>query len=138
MGVAYVMRFSTIQDIRFLNESMTYEPKRTFPYYSATQWWKFRTTIDYIIFRQVWLIFKFGEFWGMLNGYSGVNLIHGLTHRETVLRGVQTESDRCKLSGNSTLKINVNGVMTPDSGGSGGTNGASSAARIKGRSDQTR
>lgn len=45
-------------------------------------------------------------------------------------RGVQTERDRHELSGNYTLKINVNGAMTRDSGG-GGTNGASSAARMK-------
>ena len=43
------------------------------------------------------------------------------------LRGVQTKRDRRKLSSNSTLKINVNGTMTRDSGG--GAKGASSLTR---------
>ena len=47
-----------------------------------------------------------------------------------LLRGVQTKRDRREWSGNSTLKINVNGAMTRDSG-DGGANGASGAARMK-------
>ena len=44
-----------------------------------------------------------------------------------VLRGVQTECDRCEWSGNSTLKFNVNGAMTRDSG-TGVMNGTSGTA----------
>ena len=45
-------------------------------------------------------------------------------------RGVQTERNRREWSGNSTLKINVNGAMTRDLG-VGGANGASGAAQMK-------
>ena len=46
------------------------------------------------------------------------------------LKGRSDQSDRREWSGNSTLKINVNGAMTRDSG-DGGANGASGAARMK-------